>query len=121
MNKSLSVAAMVIAFSGAVLADDDIIGTWDCTMVSDYGDFEFELILSDNTDYTKKTDMFGSVSIDTGKWLVEGEELIMNRQKHSKNGEEKESESQFRREIVSLSDTTLTLQHDEVVTTCTRT
>ncbi len=121
MNKSLSVTVMAIVFSGAVLADDAMTGKWDCTMVSDYGDFEFELILNDDSTYTKKTDMFGSVNIDTGNWLLEGEELVMNREKHSKNGEEKDSEIQFRRRIMSLSDTTLKYQHDEIVTTCTRT
>ena len=121
MNKLVFASLWVIAVSGAVLASENMIGRRDCQVVSEYGDFEFELTLNDDSTYTKKTDMFGSVSIDTGNWVVEGEELVMNRQKYSKNGEEKDSEIQFRREITSHSDTTLTLQHDEVVTTCTRT
>ena len=121
MSKSISVSIMVLLFSGAALADESIIGKWDCKMVSDYGDFEFELTLNDDSTYTKETDMFGSVSIDAGNWVVEGEELVMNRLKYTKNGEEKDSEIQFRRKIMSLSDTTLKYQHDEIVTTCTRT
>jgi hypothetical protein len=120
MKKSLSIATIAMVCSGAALASDDMIGIWDCTMVSDYGDFEFELMLNDDTTYTKRTDMFGSVSVDSGNWIVEGEELVMNRQKFSKNGEEKDSEIQFRRRITSVSDKILTLKHDEVVTTCTR-
>lgn len=121
MNKLVFASVLAIAVSGASLANENIIGRWDCKMVSEYGDFEFELTLNDDSTYTKKTDMFGSMSIDTGNWVVEREELVMKRQKYSKNGEEKDSEIHFRREITSLSDTTLTFQHDDAVTTCTKT
>ena len=52
---------------------------------------------------------------------VEGEELVMNREKHTANGEEKASSHQFRRDIVSVSEGTLELQHGETLTTCSRT
>ena len=121
MNKSNFLSALALLFTGAVVADDNMVGNWDCKMVSDYGEFEFELTLNEDSTYTKTTKMFGNLSIESGDWLVEDNELVMNRKKFNKNGEEKDSDIQFRRGITSVSGTTLKLKHDEVVTSCART
>ncbi len=120
MKKLVLVPVLAMAVSGAVFANENMIGRWNCKMVSEYGDFEFELTLNGDSTYAKKTDFYGSVTIDTGHWTIEGEELVMNRTKSNKNGEEKDSALQFRRAITSVSDTNLQLKHDEVVTNCTR-
>ncbi len=116
----LVVTVLTIMFSGVAFASDSMIGRWDCKMVSEYGDFEFELTLNEDGTYTNTTDIFGNISVDSGNWSVEGDELIMHRTKTNKNGEENASDFQFRRDVTSVSDTTLGLKHDEVVTTCTR-
>ena len=121
MNRSIFTGIVALAFSGASIAGDNMTGQWDCKMVSEYGDFQFVLTLNDDSTYTNKQDMFGEVNVDAGKWTVEGKELVMNRETFTTNGKEKASSHQFRRNIVSVSDTTLVLKHDETVTTCSRT
>ncbi len=120
MNRSALVSIVAIAFSGVSAAADNMIGEWQCLMVSDYGDFEFVLTLNDDKTYSNKQDMFGSVSIGTGKWSIDGSELVMNRETYSKNGEEKASAQEFRREVISVSGSELKLKHDDIITTCSR-
>ena len=121
MNKSTIAAFLALSFSGTSLADGSMVGIWQCTMVSEYGEFEFILALDDDSTYVNKQNMFGDITVGTGKWGIEGTELVMKREKYTKKGKEKASSQEFRRNIVSVSNTALELKHDETTTTCTRT
>ena len=119
MRKLILVA--LLALAGPCLADENMIGAWQCNMVSDYGDFTFELTLNEDRTFMKKQDMFGETSVGVGKWSIEGGELVMDREKYTKNGKEKASSQQFRRAIVSVSGSALEMKHDEITTSCTKT
>ena len=116
--KKVIAAALALVFSGAAFAGDQVHGSWNCMMVSDYGDFQFELTLNGDSTYANKQSMFGSVSIDSGNWRLDGDVLVMHRTKTNENGVEEDSDFEFRREIASVSGDTLVLHHDDVVTTC---
>ena len=117
--RKLAFVALVL-FAGPCLADASMVGAWQCNMVSDYGDFTFELTLNDDKTFIKKQDMFGETSIGVGKWSIEGGELVMNREKYTKNGKAKASSQEFRREIISVSGSALELKHEEITTSCTK-
>lgn len=102
-------------------ADEGMVGIWQCTMVSEYGDFEFVLALSGDSTYVNRQNMFGEIIVGAGKWSIDSTELVMKREKYTKNGEEKASSEEFRRNIVAVSDTTLELNHGEIRTSCTKT
>jgi hypothetical protein len=120
MKKLAVTVLLALTFSGSSLADEGMVGKWLCSVVSEYGEFEFALILSDDNTYVKKQNMFGEIGIGVGTWAADDKELVMNRETYSKNGEEKASSQEFRRDIVSVSETELEMKHGEVVTTCTR-
>ena len=117
--RKLTLVAFAV-FAGTSLANESMTGAWQCKMVSEYGDFTFKLMLNDDKTFTKKQDMFGETSVGVGKWSIEGSELVMNREKYTKNGKEKASSQEFRREIVSVSVSALELKHDEITTSCTK-
>ena len=120
MNKSTIVALFALAFSSTGSAEENIIGTWKCNMVSEYGEFMFELTLNADKTFVKREDAFGEINIGIGKWVIEGKDLIMKREKYIKHGEEQASSQEFRREIISSSNTVLEMKHGETTTSCTK-
>lgn len=121
-NVRKTTIAMLLAFtiSGTSLADASMVGNWRCAVVAEYGEFESILVLNDDSSYMSKQNLFGEISVGAGSWALEGTELVMKREKYTKNGEERISSQEFRRNIVSVSDTTMKMKHGETATTCTR-
>ena len=120
MKKTITIISLALACSNACMAETRIKGKWNCQMVSDYGEFMFELSLNGDNTFKNREEMFGKMNVGTGKWSVEGNILTMNREKYIKDGVEKVSTQEFRREIVSNSKTTLEMKHDKATTTCTK-
>ena len=120
MNKSKVLSLLTLFSIGTCLAEENIDGKWNCEMVSDYGESVFSLTLNKEMTFKKKQDMFGKIHVGIGKWHVDGKTLIMNRETYIKDGVEKASSQEFKREITSSSDTKLVLQHGSTVTSCTK-
>lgn len=120
MKKITSTLILAIVSSGACLAEESIIGNWNCNMTSEYGDFTFNLTLDAGKTYKKETNMFGTINTDTGTWKTEGNTLVMNRTKSITGGKEKESSQEFQRTIVSNTSTNLELKHANVKTSCSK-
>lgn len=120
MKKITIAMLLTLACSGASLANEGMVGNWRCTVAAEFGEFEFILGLNDDSSYMKKQNLFGEISLGTGSWAIEGDELVMKREKYTKNGKEKTSTQEFRRNIVSVAGTTMELTHGEIATTCFR-
>ena len=120
MRKTTILMLLALSFSGTSLAETTMVGNWRCTVVAEFGEFESILVLNDDSSYVKKQNLFGEISVGAGTWAVEGANLVMHREKYTKNGEEKASSQEFRRTIVSVSDTAMKLTHDSIETTCKR-
>lgn len=120
MNKTTIAIILTLACSGTTLANANMVGTWRCAVVAEFGQFESILLLNDDSSYMKKQNLFGAISVGAGSWAIEGDELVMKREKYTKNGEEKISSEEFRRNIVYVSDTTMEFTHGEIATTCSR-
>ena len=120
MKKITSAALIAIVSSGTCLAEESIIGKWNCNMTSEYGDFTFNLTLDEGKTYKKETNMFGTINTDIGTWKTDGNALVMKRTKYIKDGKEKESSQEFQRTIVSNTSTNLELKHANVKTSCSK-
>jgi len=120
VKKTTIAMLLTLACSGASLANANMVGTWRCNVVAEFGQFESILLLNDDSSYMKKQNLFGEISVGAGSWAVKGAELVMHREKYTRNGEEKASSQEFRRTIVSVSDTAMKLTHDSIETTCKR-
>ncbi|MCG8488088.1 MAG: hypothetical protein MI756_11530, partial [Chromatiales bacterium] len=68
MKISTSVALLALVSSSTCLADNNIIGKWNCNMTSEYGEFMFNLTLDKSKTYKKETNMFGKINTDIGTW-----------------------------------------------------
>ncbi len=120
MRNAFLATLLAVTIPGVSAADNHMTGIWQCKMVSEYGNFEFILQLSEDKTYTNKVNFFGKINIDYGQWSIDGQELVMNRERISENGAERPSEQEFRREIVSVSDSSMKLQHDDIPTSCSK-
>ncbi len=120
MRKAILATLLAVTFPTVSLADNHMTGIWQCKMVSEYGDFEFVLLLSDDKTYQNKINFFGNINIDYGKWSMDGDVLVLNREKVVEKGVEKASSQEFRREIVSVSGSALEMKHEGATTNCTK-
>ena len=119
MQKALLLVFVMLSSQWVFAADKSkLIGSWECHLSSESSSYDLQLELNANKQYSQVWSMLGDKHVEKGVWRTEGSMLVLSRKKYGKNEKEKDSAREFRRGVVSLSDSELELRHEASLTKC---
>lgn len=119
MQKALLLLFVSLSSQWVFAADKSkLIGSWECHLSSESTSYDLLLDLNENKQYSQNWAMLGDKHVEKGLWRAEGSMLVLSRKKYGKNEKEKDSSREFRRGIVSLTESELELRHEGALTKC---
>jgi hypothetical protein len=100
---------------------ENIVGNWNCKFESDFINADESLTINKDQTYKKVVRLsFGPTMIDTGKWRLENQQMVLHRTEHDNGKDKTQSDHDFKFTVIKLDKNNLVYKTDKATTTCTK-